>query len=174
VNRDRRSWVLPALVAVFVAGCAGPPKSDGDEAAAEITQGTDDEQAVLAELREYYADFTDRDWERFASHFWPGATMTTVWPPPGETVPRVVITTVPEFVRMAPQGPGSRSIFQEEMTDAKLRVEGDLAMVWADYEAVFGEPGDVITWTGIDAFTLMRHDGRWRIVSLAYVVDESE
>jgi hypothetical protein len=23
-------------------------------------------------------------------------------------------------------------------------------------------------WRGIDAFTLMQHDGRWRIVALAY------
>ena len=33
---------------------------------------------VLAELRRYYADFSARDWEAFASHFWKGATITTV------------------------------------------------------------------------------------------------
>jgi hypothetical protein len=26
-------------------------------------------------------------------------------------------------------------------------------------------------WTGTDAFTLIRHDGRWRITALAYVND---
>jgi len=39
---------------------------------------------------------------------------------------------------------------------------------WARYTARFGDPGSVRTWKGIDAFTLMRHEGRWRIVSLAY------
>jgi hypothetical protein len=38
----------------------------------------------------------------------------------------------------------------------------------ADDTARFGDSTDVATWRGIDAFTLMKHDGRWRIVSLAY------
>lgn len=126
------------------------------------------DSAVLAELRRYYADFSARDWERFADHFWPGATLTTVWQPPGEPAPRVVTTTVPEFVRQAPQGPGSQPIFEERMTSAETRVSGDLAQAWATYEVRFGSPDSVATWRGMDAFTLVRHDGRWRIASLAW------
>ncbi|MBW3554544.1 MAG: nuclear transport factor 2 family protein [Gemmatimonadetes bacterium] len=54
------------------------------------------------------------------------------------------------------------------MVEVAVTIEGPLAQAWARYEARFGDPGDVAEWSGIDAFTLMKHDGRWRIVSLAY------
>ncbi|HZL99854.1 MAG TPA: nuclear transport factor 2 family protein, partial [Planctomycetota bacterium] len=127
---------------------------------------------LRAVLERYYADFSARDWPAFAGHFWPGATITTRWQPPGEGAPRVVVTSVPDFVAQAPQGPGSRSIFEERLTGAETRVEGGLAQVWARYAARFGDPGDVDEWTGIDAFTLMRHDGEWKIVALAFAHEE--
>jgi len=130
------------------------------------------EDEVRAELLSYYADFSARDWEKFAGHFWPDATLTTVWQPPGEPTPRVVVTPIPEFIAKAPEGPGSKPIFEEKMTSAEMRIHGNLAQVWARYEAKFGEPGQVAEWSGIDAFTLMKHDGRWRIVSLAYTGEE--
>ena len=123
---------------------------------------------VLAELRRYYADFSARDWEAFASHFWKGATITTVWQPPGEAAERVVVTSVPDFVAQAPAGPGSKPIFEETMRDAQVRVFQNLAHVWARYDARFGDPGNVMEWSGIDAFTLMKHDGSWKIVALAF------
>lgn len=123
---------------------------------------------VLAELEAYYRDFSARDWDAFASHFWPDATLSAVWQPPGEDGPRVVITALADFVDQAPSGPGSREIFEERMLDAEVRVQGDLAHAWATFAARFGDPGEVAEWQGIDAFTLMRHDGRWRIVALAY------
>jgi hypothetical protein len=126
------------------------------------------EQDILAELEAYYDDFSARDWDAFASHFWPGATLTTVWQPPGEDDPRVVVVTLDDFIAQAPSGPGSREIFEERMRTADVRVQGDLAHVWATFAARFGDPGNVAEWKGIDAFTLMRLDGRWRIVALAY------
>ena len=127
---------------------------------------------VRAELVRYYADFSARDWSAFADHFWPGATITTRWQPPDEPAPRVVATTVPEFVAQAPRGPGSRAIFEERMTGSQTRLVGDLAQVWARYDARFGDPGDVREWSGVDAFTLMKHDGRWKIVALAFTSAE--
>lgn len=123
---------------------------------------------VMAALEQYYADFSARDWDRFRDHFWPGATLTTVWQAPGDSVPRVSVTTLDRFIEMAPQGPGSREIFEERMTGADVRANDSLAQVWARYDARFGDPGEIREWSGTDAFTLMRHDGRWRIVSLAY------
>lgn len=128
--------------------------------------------AVRTELEAYYADFSARDWERFSDHFWPGATITTVWKPPGDDSQRVAVTPVPEFVAWAPEGPGSREIFEEELSTVELRVAGNLAQAWARYSARFGDPGDVAKREGADAFTLMRHDGRWRILSLVYTSDD--
>lgn len=149
--------LLLAVLAAASAGGATPIAAEGE---------------IRAELERYYADFSARDWEKFADHFWPGATITTVWAPPGESAPRVVVTSIPDFVAKAPEGPGSKPIFEEKMTGAEVRVQGNLAQVWARYEARFGEPGQVTEWSGTDAFTLMKHGGRWKIVALAFTGDE--
>lgn len=163
--------VLVLFLAALAACASAPPAPQVVWKAGEAVP--DDEAAadVLLELLGYYADFSTRDWERFAERFWPGATLTTIWTPPGEPHARVVVTGVPEFVAKAPEGPGAASIFEEVMTSATLRVEGDLAQVWARYDARFGEPGSLQTWSGIDAFTLLRHGERWRIVALVYAPD---
>lgn len=157
----------PCILAVLVLACGRPAPPEG---------GSDTDQdlprsEVVSELEAYYADFSARDWEAFSDHFWPGGTITTVWQPPEEEGERVVVQSIPDFVARAPEGPGSREIFEEEMLSAEVRVTGNLAQAWARYSARFGDPGDVMEWEGTDAFTLMKHDGRWRIVSLAFAGD---
>lgn len=129
-------------------------------------------EQVTRELARYYGDLSARDWSAFADHFWPDATLTTIWMPPGEAAPRIETTTVPEFVRQAPLGPDSKPIFEERMLDVAVTGYANLAQAWVRYEARFGEPGDVIEWRGVDAVTLMKHDGRWRIVSLSYTNED--
>lgn len=161
-----RIAAVPLLAALLVPAC-------GDGAGAERDRTGDPaaEADVRALLDRYYGDFSARDWDRFADHFWPGAILSTLWQAPGDSVPSVFVSTVPEYVARAPEGPGSQPIFEERLLEARVTVEGSLAQVWARYEARFGSPGDVMEWTGVDAFTLLRHDGRWRIVSLAYAGD---
>lgn len=105
--------------------------------------------------------------------FWPDATLSTVWQPPSESSPRVVVTDIAGFIAAAPQGPGSRSVFEERPLSIEVRVGVGLATVWVRYAARFGDPGDVACWTGTDAITLLRHEGAWRIVSIAYANDGS-
>lgn len=173
------SPVRLALAGVLVAAaCAapdpngpmGPPVFGGVVPLAEVAAGSR-EADVVAALHGLYDDLSDRDWEAFAEHFWDGATMTTLWQPPGERAPRVVVSTVPDFVRQAPAGPGSREIFEERMIDADVRVHGPMAHVWSRFDARFGDPGAIVEWQGIDAFTLFEHDGRWKVVSVSYVAD---
>jgi hypothetical protein len=149
----------------------GAPVSEpaGDDLSGSVPDSVENE--ILEELEDYYGDLSARDWEAFASHFWPGATIATIWAPPGEAGPRVVSQTVPEFVAKAPEGPGSKPIFEERMDAARVRARGNLAQVWASYTARFGEPGNVAVWTGIDAFALLKHEGRWRITSLTFAGD---
>ena len=40
--------------------------------------------------------------------------------------------------------------------------------MWARYTARFGDATDVREWQGIDALTLMKHEGRWRMVARAF------
>lgn len=149
------------IAGVLTASCTAP---------GAVEQGTSPEiQEVRSAVESYYEAFSDRDWERFAEHFWPGAVLTTIWAPPGAESEAVVATTIPDFVAQAPEGPGSREIFEERPTRIEVRVEAGLAQVWAGYRARFGDPGEVMEWEGVDAFTLLRHEGEWRITSIAYV-----
>jgi hypothetical protein len=131
-TRSLRS--IAVALAFALSGCATTP-----EPVPPPTGAADDparvEAEVIAALERYYRIFSARDWDAFPSCFWPGATLTTIWQPPGEDAPRVVTTTVPEFLVQAPSGPGSKPIFHEAMTGAETRIEGDLAHVWATYEA---------------------------------------
>jgi len=131
-----------------------------------------EETVVRRELAAYYRDLSARDWKVFADHFWPGASITTAWQPPGEEKVRVVPSTVEEFVRLAPQGPDSKPIFEERMVDATITVEGSLAQAWVHYVMRFGEPGDVLEFAGIDSISLLRQEGRWRIASLVFAGQE--
>lgn len=151
---------LPHPAATQVPDLPQAPVSDMDRA------------ELVAFLESYYDAFSDRDWGRFQDHFWTNATITTVWPPDEGAPERVLVSTITEFVEKAPLGPGSREIFEERMTALDISVRGDLATVYAHYLARFGDPGEIMAWEGIDSFQLMRHEGQWRIVSLAFLSDE--
>lgn len=123
---------------------------------------------MVAAVTAYYEDFSSRDWPRYLAHFWDGAILATLWQAPGDEGGSVFVSSVPDFIARAPEGPDSQPIFEEVLEDVEVRIHGDLATAWARYRARFGRPGDLMEWRGIDAFTLLRHDGEWRIVSLVY------
>lgn len=155
----------------LLAGCtieSRPPTRAVPGDTSEAVEAARTEAEVRAALLRYYADLTARDWPAVRAHFWPAGAFATVWQPPGQPRALVEIVPVDTFIARAPQGPGSKPIFEERMTNVVVRSHGNLAQAWATYTARFGEPGNVATWEGIDAFTLLRHDGVWRIVSLSF------
>jgi hypothetical protein len=149
-----------SLALVLLLGCsirrAEPPGNNPEE------------DLLRASVAACYREMSARDWPAYRARFWPQATLTTVWQPPGEPRPRVVVTTIESFLAHTAQGPDSKRIFEERLLGQEVRVTGNLAQVWARYEARFGDPGNVAVWRGIDAFTWMKHDGTWRITGLAY------
>lgn len=130
-----------------------------------------DTVVVRDAVQHYYEVFSARDWPAYGDQFWPQATLTTVWQPPEASAPDVVVTTIEDFLAHTGEGPDAQPIFEERLLAAEITVVGDLAMVWARYEAVFGAPDALVQWQGVDAFTWLRHGGRWRIVSIAYQSD---
>ena len=169
-----------SLVVALGTGCGPDSGRDEGSASAGSSRSAAGEpaprEAVLGELEAYYRDLSARDWAAFREHFWADATITTIWRPPGEERERVTVQTAAEFAEAGPEGPGSREIFEEEMTSHEIDVDGPagVATVWADYRARFGDPGDVTEWEGTDVFTLLRHERRWRIASLVFVPDREE
>lgn len=166
-----RTLTTAAAAMAASAACLGCEIRIDDRSTREANLEAAAREAILEELRGYYRDFSALDSAAFADRFWPGADVTTAWQPPGETGVRVVVTPVTAFITQWPQGPGSQPVFQEWMVSADVRLHGDLAQVWARYGARFGDSTAVREWQGIDAFTLMRAGGRWRIVELAFAGD---
>lgn len=119
-------------------------------------------------VQRYYQVFSAREWPTYRDQFWPQATLTTVWQPPGASAPDVVVTTIEDFLAHTDEGPDAQPVFEERLLAAEITVVGDLAMVWARYEAAFGTPDALVQWQGVDAFTWLRFGGEWRIVSVAY------
>ena len=165
MERRPRQLVVPALAALVV-GCAASDETD---------YGSKSErEAVLDVIETYYDDFSARDWLAYAEHFWPGADITTVWRQPGEASDRVIPTTIEDFVAQAPAGPGSKPVFEERPLAAEIRVFDNLAQAWVRYGARFGDPDSIQYWEGIDAFTLLHHEGAWKITSLAFTNESNE
>lgn len=61
------------------------------------------------------------------------------------------------------------SDFTERGFDATVRVQDRVAQVWMPYDLYVGD-----TWShcGVDAFTLMKSEGRWRVASLVYTIEQ--
>jgi hypothetical protein len=60
------------------------------------------EQEIRVELTRYYSDMRCSDGRivpAYQTHFWPGATLATVWQPRNESKARVVVTTAEEFIK---------------------------------------------------------------------------
>jgi hypothetical protein len=153
-NAARRitPWLTPALVCI--AACAGPAAAPVplDPAAAE----------VQAEVRAMYADLSAREWEKFASHFAEGAVVLFKGRKP---VP------IAEFIAHNRKALEGKEVFGEECLELDVRVHRDLAHAWSRFRGRVGSAEKVTTWSGIDAYTLLRIEGRWRIAAIAVSTD---
>jgi hypothetical protein len=61
------------------------------------------------------------------------------------------------------------SEFTERGFGSTARVQDRVAQVWVPYDLYIGK-----TWShcGVDAFTLLKSDGRWRVASLIYTIEQ--
>jgi hypothetical protein len=116
----------------------------------------------------YYTVMSSRNWSTYRSYFWDSATITNVWQKPLDTLEKVHIGTIDQFIQETPNGPDSQPIFEEYMTSFQEFIYGNVAIVIADYEAKFGNVDSLMEWKGKDVFTLMNHQNEWRIVSLVF------
>ena len=59
--------------------------------------------------------------------------------------------------------------FTERGFDATARVQDRVASVWMPYDLYIG---DKWSHCGVDVFTLMKSEGRWRVAALIYTVEQ--
>lgn len=61
------------------------------------------------------------------------------------------------------------STFTERGFDPTTRVQDHMAQVWMPYDLYIG---DKWSHCGVDAFTLMRSEGHWRVAALIYTIEQ--
>ncbi len=155
------------ILFLFLSSCQPQPSTE----AGNISFSSE-EQEIHTFLQSYYQTMSERNWQAYREFFWDKATITTVWQAEGDSTETVFISTIDEFIEKTPEGPDSQPIFEEKMLEADIEVRADLAKAWVSYEARFGTQDNLMEWTGMDLFALMKHQGAWRIVSLTFSADQ--
>jgi len=148
--------LAPALV-LLLSSCVGPSSGSGkpDTTTSE----------VITAVEGIYDDLSSRRWEALQAHFLAGATLVFS----DRQAPKRV--TPDEFIEMVKKQAEGKEVFEERMTHAWIRIHEDLAFVWSDFAGRIGTAVEFKTWSGVDAFTLIRVNGRWMISQIAVSKD---
>jgi len=117
---------------------------------------TTEKQAVMAAVMELFDGMSKRDAELIKKPLLSGGSMVLM----REGKP--VQITFQEFAERVSK-PGTTHI-EERIHDPLVRIDHDLAVVWAPFE--FVEDGKV-DHCGTDLFNLIRTSGKWLIASIA-------
>lgn len=117
---------------------------------------TPEEQAVLAPVNAMFNGMAKRDATAIQQPLLPGGTMVLM----RDGKPTQI--TFEAFAERVGQ-PGTTKI-EERIHDPLVRIDHDLAMVWAPFEFLVDGKVDHC---GTDLFNLVRSDGKWLIASVA-------
>jgi hypothetical protein len=121
-----------------------------------VHAATSEEQAVLTPVKAMFDGMTKRDAEAIKQPLLPGGSMVLM---------RDGKPTQMTFDAFADRvgRPGTTHI-EERIQDPLVRIDHDLAMVWARFEFLVDGKLDHC---GTDLFNLVREDGKWLIASVA-------
>ena len=117
---------------------------------------TPEEQAVLAPVKAMFDGMAKRDAAAIKEPLLPGGTMVLM------RDGKPVQMTLEAFADRVGK-PGTTQI-EERIHDPLVRIDNDLAMVWAPFEFLVDGKVDHC---GTDLFNLVRKDGKWLIASVA-------
>jgi hypothetical protein len=117
---------------------------------------TAEEEAVLAPIQAMFDGMTKRDAAAIKEPTLPGGVMVLM----RDGKPTQM--TFEEFATRV--GKPGKTHIEERIHDPLVRIDNDLAMVWAPFE--FLSDGKV-EHCGTDLFNLVRKDGKWLIASVA-------
>lgn len=123
---------------------------------------------IAAAVEGMYDDLSSRRWDALEAHFLPGASLVF------ETDSGVKRMTPAEFIETVRKSAEGKEIFKEEMTHAWIQSHGNLAIVWSNFLGQVGDAREVKTWSGVDAFTLVKVNGRWKVSQIAVSKDREE
>jgi hypothetical protein len=115
-----------------------------------------DEKAVLAPINEMFQAMTQHDAAAFKKSLLPGGSMVLM------RAGKPNQMTFDAFADLISK-PG-RAHIEERIYDPLVRIDNDLAVVWAPFDFLVDGKVDHC---GTDLFNLVRSDGKWLIASVA-------
>jgi hypothetical protein len=142
------------LISSWQTATAHAPNSSGLDRAIPVDSA--EQQAVMAPITEMFDGMEKRDAAAIKKPLLSGGTMVLM------RDGKPVQMTFEEFANRVGK-PGTTHI-QERIHDPLVRIDNDLAVVWAPFE--FLADGKV-DHCGTDLFNLVRTDGKWVIASIA-------
>ncbi len=145
------------IVLSTAAGCASSNRAYSGTAT--------DRAAVVGVVNELFAAMQRRDGETMKSLHMPEVALIRVTE---NAAPTVRLGPTDAFVNSIVNAPAEP---RERMWDPEVRIDGDLATLWAPYDFHLG---DNFSHCGVDALQLVRTDAGWRIVSIAYTVHRED
>jgi hypothetical protein len=176
VRQPSGAWRVVSLVWDEETGAGPIPAAyggSGEAAPSEPLPGPADFATPEAVVQAAYAAIQrapgeDYDWARFRALFLPQATLI---PNTEQTGGPFVVHTPGSFIELVDAntvvgGEGDRG-FAEEQVHAEVLEYGDVAQVFSTYQKRFWDSDEVLG-RGINSFQLVRHDGRWWIVGIAW------
>ena len=117
---------------------------------------TPEESAVLAPIQAMFAGMAKRDAAAIREPTMPGGTMVLM----RDGKPSVM--TFEQFAERVGR-PGTTKI-EERIHDPLVRIDNDLAVVWAPFDFLVDGKVDHC---GTDLFNMVKKDGKWMIASVA-------
>jgi hypothetical protein len=124
--------------------------------APSMRAATPEEQAVLAPIKAMFDGMAKRDAAAIKEPLLPGGTMVLM----RDGTPSQM--TFEDFATRVGK-PGKTQI-EERIHDPLVRIDNDLAVVWAPFDFLVDGKVDHC---GTDLFNLVRKDGKWLIASVA-------
>ncbi|KAF4345399.1 hypothetical protein FBEOM_701 [Fusarium beomiforme] len=110
-------------------------------------------EEIMKPINALLDDFSHPDWDVLKQWFLPNAGVT-LYRPPANPVPMTMEQSIVRLQGMIKSG----ITIQEKLHDVQVRKHGDIALVWAPFVVdINGEPKH----DGVNAFTLLKRDGRW-------------
>jgi hypothetical protein len=146
---------ISLLLLLPLAACSAARPSAAPAPAAETA-------AVVAVAERLFAAMETRDTAAIRALFLPQARIIAIERVAGEA--RVRDRGVAEFL---PSVATSPETLVERMWSPEVRIDGDLAALWAPYDF---HRGSRFSHCGSDAFHLVRSGGAWRIATLSYTI----
>src|SRR5690606_16778839 len=119
--------------------------------------------SIIAVVQQFFTAMEARDTATIARLFLPDSRATLI--EHHEGVSRIGGSTTEQFLAELPQ---ARARLRERMWSPRVLEHNGLAVLWAPYDFRLD---DRFSHCGVDAFTLLRDGGGWRVAGVAYTVE---